>query len=300
MLLSTVIKVALGLIFATLGYLVADKYLPITSFRVPFLVQTLSAFLFGATGVFLVPTISDWVKRVSYNFSQRVAQEVIKQINLRRFERKDKMETSSKSGTKLINPMLVDTSAIIDGRIAEIASSGFLFGALIIPKFVLSELQHIADHPDALKRGRGRRGFKILESLKKEKMVQTILIDDDLKEGQVDDKLVKLAKQMQAKIITNDFNLNKVATFSGVKILNVNELSQAVKSVALPGEHLAVKVIQEGKEKEQGVGYLPDGTMIVVEKGRGKVGKTVDVTVSRVIQTIAGRMIFTQIKDISN
>lgn len=298
MLISTIIKVALGIIFASFGYIIADKYLPTDFFNTPFLVQTLSGFLFGATGVFLVPTISDWLKKASYNFSQRVAQEVIKQINLRRFEKKNKgNQKNNHNNHKFINPMIVDTSAIIDGRISEIVSSGFLFGTLVVPRFVLTELQHIADHPDSLKRGRGRRGFEILEAIKKDKGIQTVILDDHLNEGKVDDRLVKLAKQMQAKIITNDFNLNKVATLTGVKILNVNELSQAVKSIALPGEQMSVRVIQEGKEKEQGVGYLPDGTMIVVEKGKTLVGKTIDVTVSRVIQTVAGRMIFTQIKE---
>lgn len=299
--LSTIFRVVLGIIFATIGYLIAAKYLPISAFQTPFLVQFLTAFVFGLTGVFLVPMVSGWVRKVSSSFAQRVAQEVIRQIRFR--EIRDRINPSVKfkpnetpNGHKLLNPMIVDTSAIIDGRLADIVGSGFLYGSLIVPRFVLTELQHIADHPDSLKRNRGRRGFQILEDLKKSKIIETKVIDQNPEGKTVDDKLLRLAKEMNAKIVTNDFNLNKVATLSGVKILNVNELSQAVKSIVLPGEQLSVKVIQAGKEKEQGVGYLPDGTMIVVEKGKNQVGKTVDVIVSRVIQTVAGRMIFTQIR----
>ena len=189
--------------------------------------------------------------------------------------------------------MVVDTSALIDGRLSEIVESGFLYGTLIIPNFVLSELQHISDSANSLKRGRGRRGFEVVEQIKKSKNVKTNIYDtgnSSLKN--VDDKLLKLAKGWKAKIVTTDFNLNKIASVSGVKILNVNELSNSVKTPLIPGEVIDVKVIQEGKEKNQGVGYLPDGTMIVVEDGGDQLGKKVTATVSRVLQTAAGRMIF--------
>jgi uncharacterized protein YacL len=193
--------------------------------------------------------------------------------------------------------VLVDTSAIIDGRIADIGQTGFISGTLVVPRFVLEELQHIADSSDSLRRNRGRRGLDILSRLQKETTVPVEITDADA-EGthEVDAKLVKLARQWHCSIITNDFNLNRVAGLQGVKVLNINELAHAVKPILLPGEEMPVKIIQDGKEPGQGVGYLDDGTMIVVEGGRQHVGNTLDVTVTRVLQTIAGRMIFAQPK----
>jgi uncharacterized protein YacL len=193
--------------------------------------------------------------------------------------------------------VLVDTSAIIDGRIADIGQTGFLAGTLVVPRFVLEELQHIADSADSLRRNRGRRGLDILSRLQKETAVPVEISDADA-DGihEVDAKLVKLARQWHCPIITNDFNLNQVAKLQGVKVLNINELAHAVKPILLPGEEMSVKIIQEGKELGQGVGYLDDGTMIVVENGKQYVGTTLDVTVTRVLQTIAGRMIFAQPK----
>ena len=195
------------------------------------------------------------------------------------------------------NKVLVDTSAIIDGRIADIGQTGFIAGTLVVPRFVLEELQHIADSADSLRRNRGRRGLDILSRLQKETAVPVEISDADA-DGthEVDAKLVKLARQWHCPIITNDFNLNQVAKLQGVKVLNINELAHAVKPILLPGEEMSVKIIQEGKELGQGVGYLDDGTMIVVEGGKSHVGNAVDVTVTRVLQTIAGRMIFAQPK----
>jgi uncharacterized protein YacL len=196
---------------------------------------------------------------------------------------------------KWVNPILVDTSSLIDGRIGDVISSGFVFGTIIVPDFILLELQHIADSADSLKRGRGRRGLEVLEAIKRSNYVKTIIYDTgQVSLKNIDDRLLKLGKQIKAKILTNDFNLNKVATVSGVKILNVNELANAMKTPLIPGEEIEVKVIQEGKEKSQGVGYLPDGTMIVVENGASYLGRKIKSKVSRVIQTVAGRMIFVQ------
>jgi uncharacterized protein YacL len=197
------------------------------------------------------------------------------------------------------NKVLVDTSAIIDGRIADIGQTGFIAGTLVVPRFVLEELQHIADSADSLRRNRGRRGLDILSRLQKETAVPVEISDADA-EGthEVDAKLVKLARQWHCPIITNDFNLNQVAKLQGVKVLNINELAHAVKPILLPGEEMSVKIIQEGKELGQGVGYLDDGTMIVVEGGKSHVGSSLDVTVTRVLQTIAGRMIFAQPKPV--
>jgi uncharacterized protein YacL len=191
-------------------------------------------------------------------------------------------------------PVIVtDTSAIIDGRIADIAASGFLFGTLVVPRFVLAELQHIADHPDAHKRNRGRRGLEILSSLQKEERVPVEIVEQDFPEiAEVDLKLVALAKARGAAILTNDFNLNRVADLQGLRVLNVNHLANAVKPAFLPGEELHVKVIQEGKEAGQGVAFLDDGTMIVVEGGGRFLDRELEVTVTRVLQTVAGRMVF--------
>jgi uncharacterized protein YacL len=189
--------------------------------------------------------------------------------------------------------ILLDTSVIIDGRVADIAKTGFLPGTLLIPRFVLNELQYIADSPDGLRRARGRRGMEVLAELQKAPSVVVRISDIDV-DGvrEVDDKLVILARQMKCPILTNDYNLNRIAELQGVIILNINELANAVKSVVLPGELMEVNVIQEGKEVNQGVGYMEDGTMVVVENGNKFLGKVIPVTVTKVLQTAAGRMIF--------
>ncbi len=198
-----------------------------------------------------------------------------------------------KKNGKVSDKILLDTSAIIDGRIADISQTGFVNGTLLVPRFVLEELQHIADSADTLRRNRGRRGLDILNRLQKETNIPVEISDQDI-DGivEVDAKLVKMARNLHCPIITNDFNLNRVAELQGVKVLNINELANAVKPVLLPGEEMLVKIIQDGKELGQGVGYLDDGTMIVVEGGRQHMNNTVEVTVTRVLQTVAGRMIF--------
>ncbi len=194
--------------------------------------------------------------------------------------------------------VLLDTSVIIDGRVADIAKTGFLPGTLLIPRFVLNELQYIADSSDNLRRARGRRGMEVLAELQKAPSVVVRISDIDV-EGvrEVDDKLVILARQLKCPILTNDYNLNRIAELQGVPILNINELSNAVKSVVLPGETLTISIIQEGKESNQGVGYMDDGTMVVVENGNKLIGQTKDVTVTKVLQTAAGRMIFAKPED---
>lgn len=192
---------------------------------------------------------------------------------------------------------ILDTSVIIDGRIADICKTGFIEGTLVIPEFVLEELQHIADSSDLLKRNRGRRGLDILNKIQKELDVKVLICEDAVEEaGEVDSKLVKLAKAMRGKVVTNDFNLNKVCELQGVSVLNINDLANAVKPVVLPGEEIVVQVIKDGKEHGQGVAYLDDGTMIVVEGGRDFIGTTMEVLVTSVLQTSAGRMIFAKPK----
>lgn len=191
---------------------------------------------------------------------------------------------------------VVDTSAIIDGRIQDILKTKFLEGKIVIPRFVLKELQQIADSTDPIKRQRGRRGLEILNAVQKEAGVNLSLHEEEFPEvKEVDGKLVKLALLLQAKILTVDFNLNHVASFQGVKVLNMNELANALKPVVFPGEQMQIKLLKEGKEYNQGVGYLDDGTMVVVEDGRRLIGQEIKVVVTSVLQTPAGRMIFTKI-----
>jgi uncharacterized protein YacL len=188
---------------------------------------------------------------------------------------------------------ILDTSVIIDGRIADLCDTGFIEGTLVIPQFVLKELHLVADSPDGLKRQRGRRGLDVLDHLQKSSQVETILSETDFPEARdVDSKLIELAKALDAKIVTNDFNLNKVARIHGIKVLNINELVNSLRPVALPGEIMNVFILKEGKEKDQGVAYLEDGTMVVVDNSRRMIGQSVDVTVTSVLQTTVGKMIF--------
>jgi uncharacterized protein YacL len=196
------------------------------------------------------------------------------------------------------NVVLLDTSVIIDGRVADISQTGFIAGDMIVPRFVLSELQHIADSPDVLRRNRGRRGLETLNRLQKDNRVPLEISEMDAPDiREVDGKLIKLARELDCPILTNDYNLNRVAELQGVCVLNINELANAVKAIVLPGETLHVQIIQEGKETGQGVGYLDDGTMIVVEDGKRHLNAAVDILVTRVLQTVAGRMIFGQVQD---
>lgn len=209
-----------------------------------------------------------------------------------KFGSKDKKGAHRSGDSKIL-----DTSVIIDGRIADIVKTGFLDGSLVIPTFVLEELQHIADSSDVLKRNRGRRGLDILNRIQKELNIKVNIMEidyDDIQE--VDSKLIKLAKQTHGKVVTNDFNLNKVCELQGVDVLNINDLANAVKPVVLPGEEIVVQVIKDGKEYGQGIGYLDDGTMIVVEGGKEFIGTRLEVMVTSVLQTSAGRMIFAKPK----
>lgn len=213
------------------------------------------------------------------------------------FSRSGDKSASGRKGQLGCSPKILDTSVIIDGRISDITKSGFIEGLLVVPGFVLEELQHIADSSDVLKRNRGRRGLDILNKIQKEPYVTVQILERDYEEiSEVDTKLVRLAKDMDGKVVTNDFNLNKVCELHGVPVLNINELANAVKPVVLPGEELRVHVIKDGKEQGQGVAYLDDGTMIVVDGGRRFIGETIGVLVTSVLQTAAGRMIFAKPK----
>lgn len=195
------------------------------------------------------------------------------------------------------SPILMDTSAIIDGRIADLATTGFLMGALNVPNFVLDELRHIADSPEPLRRNRGRRGLEVLTRLNQDPRAAVKVLDVPHQNGvDVDARLITLAKQMGARLLTTDFNLNRSAEVRGVKVLNINELANAIRQVVLPGEEMSLRVIQEGREVGQGIGFLDDGTMVVVEGGKRFLNSDLEVTVSRVLQTATGRIIFAQPK----
>ncbi|WP_105619881.1 PIN/TRAM domain-containing protein [Vallitalea okinawensis] len=240
-------------------------------------------FKFGIVGALVVLLINIVLGYGGYKIAMR------KNVEIKLFEECEQSSTAK--------PKILDTSVIIDGRILDILRTDFIEGKIIIPQFVLAELRHVADSSDSLKRNRGRRGLDILNEIQKQLKVPVEIIEKDYKNiAEVDSKILKLAEEMNATIVTNDFNLNKVADFKGVVVLNINELSNAVKPIVLPGEDMSVTVIKDGKEHEQGIGYLNDGTMIVVEGGRKAIGQTIDVLVTSVLQTAAGRMIFTKMK----
>ncbi len=243
----------------------------------PFIVAAVSGYV-GLTVATTRPDLFQGLRDRVFSFRENNAESAAEE------------ERSSEQGQAAI---LLDTSVIIDGRIADICRTGFIQGELIVPLFVLNELQHVADSADALRRNRGRRGLEILRQLQEESPVPVRLTDADVPSvREVDDKLIALAKELNGWILTNDYNLNRVAELQSVPVLNVNELANAVKTVLLPGETFAIHVLQAGKEQDQGVGYLDDGTMVVVEDGIDYIGNTVEVTVSKVLQTAAGRMIF--------
>ena len=317
-----IIRAILGIIFFVGGVLLSRGAL--SDFHIfgnPYLAQSLVALVSGVFGVFAVPflaekirywfeslitatvakTLAPWTKQVSKQVGKQIGKAVSsrrkpskrKQLAINRFE---ESPTRSDNQQSSVTPIILDTSAIIDGRLLDIIKTGFLDAPLIVPQFVLDELQRLADSGNDLKRQRGRRGLEILDEMKKDKDINLAVAagpwpaqDQD---KDVDKQLVQMAKKLKAKIATVDFNLNKAASVSGLKILNVNELANSVKTVVLPGEKMKLRVVQKGKEVGQGVGYLEDGTMVVVEDGEGLVGKSVEVEVSRVLQTAAGRMVF--------
>lgn len=234
-------------------------------------------------------------RRAIYDFGFHTIESIAK---IREWRPHIKEKSTEKEKNNEEGGIVVDTSVIIDGRIENLAKTGFITEKLIIPQFVVLELQGIADASDNLKRNRGRRGLEILKSLQREKRVKVEIIDEDFpKIKKVDSKLIQLAKERKAKILTTDYNLNRVAGISGIVVLNMNELTNALKTVLLPGEEVIVKVVQEGKEKSQGVGYLEDGTMLVIENGAQYIRQEVKCEVKRIFQTDAGKMFFLEPKE---
>ncbi len=276
--------ILLGSVGLILGLIIANLFIrPLAIIPIPWLgsiVMVLVNIMLGYLGIRIATRKTD-------DFGAMIS-------SLRRLGIKEKPHRTE----GVAKPKILDTSVIIDGRIADICKTGFVEGPLIIPGFVLEELRHIADSSDTLKRNRGRRGLDILNKIQKELNIPVQIDEksfDDIAE--VDSKLLKLAQVLKGKIVTNDFNLNKVAEFQGVPVLNINELANAVKPVVLPGEEMVVQVIKDGKESGQGVAYLDDGTMIVVDGGKKHIGETIGVMVTSVLQTAAGRMIFAKPKN---
>ncbi|MBN8732741.1 MAG: TRAM domain-containing protein [Acidobacteria bacterium] len=267
-LIGAAVGSVLGILGAFLIALVIDRALPPQTTTAPFL-QLLILLLMTYVGLIVGATKGDM-------------------LNLAAFGGLFGSEKQSKQSFKIL-----DTSVIIDGRIADISETGFLDGVIVIPQFVLRELQMVADSGDSMKRNRGRRGLDILQRIQKMPQLNVQLLEDDFPNiKEVDLKLIELAKLYDCKIVTNDFNLNKVAQLHGVEVLNINELANALKPVVLPGETMRVFVLKEGKEYNQGVAYLDDGTMVVVDNAKRMISKTIDISVTSVLQTTAGKMIF--------
>lgn len=291
-----VFRLILAFTFATLAAIYSQLIPPISGAN-PFIVRALLTVVAGGIGYLLFPSVARSVRVVTmttFNFVvHRVSSEVSNQII--KFPRPSlpfSQGNQQIGSVALTRPLILDTSTIIDGRILDIAKTGFISGLVLVPKFVLTELQQVADSSDGLKRARGRRGFEVVEELKKIKTIRVEVWDKDQTGKTVDEKLMNLAKGLNGKILTTDFNLNKVATVSNISVLNVNDLANSVKTVSLPGEELELKIVHLGKDKLQGVGYLADGTMVVVTDVADKIGKTIKIEVTKSIQTPAGRMIF--------
>ena len=301
------IKSALGAVFFIVGFNFSNTLFfhqnPL--FGVPFLAEVLISITLGMFGFHTVPILAilvkDWIEKlVTKTISEIVGnfwdQQSKRMEESRRNKQKRKKEDIEQKLKEVVKGgVLIDTSVLIDGRIVDIIRTGFFDEKVLVTQSVMDELHLISDSENNLKRQRGRRGLVVLDDLKK--VVKVVFVDDYILKGDgVDKQLVKLSKKYNAKLMTLDFNLNKLATVSGVSVLNLNELVNAVKAVVLPGEKLKIKIIQKGKEKEQGVGYLPDGTMVVVEGAKDKENEEVEAEITRVIQTQAGKMVFGTIK----
>jgi uncharacterized protein YacL len=273
-----------GLLIGTLAYLPLSKLPGIFGIWIPVIFYLLSVI------------VSVWLFLARRKTIEQTFDTIGKVFNVLIHLRPQMPQISGKvAGKDQQKEIIVDTSVLIDGRIVDIAKTGFIPGKLVLPRFILSELQNIADSDETTRRAKGRRGLDMLSALKNEVKVETV--NDEVPERkEVDAKLVHLAKTRAADVLTTDYNLNKVAKIEGVKVLNINELAQSLRPVIIPGEEMEVKIVQAGKEKHQGVAYLPDGTMIVVEEGDRLVGDTIKVEIKRILQTAAGKMFFATIK----
>ncbi len=295
--IKIVLRLILALIFAALAAIFAQLIPPFEGAN-GFIVKGLLTVLAALIGYAIFPDIAKPIRIVTLTtvnfFVHRVSSEVMNQLlKIPRIYQPASTNPIPQLGSLAINkPLILDTSAIIDGRILDIAKTGFISGQVLLPRFVLTELQQVADSADSLKRQRGRRGFEVVEELKKLKSLRIEIWDKDQSGKGVDDKLLSLGKSLNGKIITCDYNLNRVASVSNIGVLNINDLANSLKQISLPGETVSVKIAHLGKDKSQGVGYLDDGTMVVISDAADDIGKTVKAEVTKNIQIPAGRMIF--------
>lgn len=296
---STVLRLVLAIVFALIAFIFSEVIPDTPPFNRIFL-RVVITLWFGLMGYGLFPDLARIISSSTIHLvntlASRVTSEVMTQIM--RLQNQNPLSggsftsSSAVSGVTLSQPLIIDTSALIDGRILDIAKTAFLHGTILIPTFVLTELQQVSDSADYIKRTRGRRGFEIIDELKKIKGLRVEIWDREVSAKAVDDKLIKLAKSLKGRIITTDYNLNRVASITGVTVLNINDLANALKTVAVPGEPLTIKLVHIGKDPKQAVGYLPDGTMVVLENGADLVGHEVTMEVTRLLQASAGKMIF--------
>lgn len=298
---TLILRIVLAIVFALTAFIFSELIPDVPPFNHTFL-RIIITMWFGLLGYGLFPDFAKLVTTTTINlinaFISRVSSEITSQIMRLQYQNQN-ISSGSLSGTiapiggfAINQALILDTSAIIDGRILDIAKTSFLFGTVLIPTFVLTELQQVADSSDYIKRGRGRRGFEIIEELKKVKGIRVEVWDKEPVAKTVDEKLLRLAKSLKGKILTTDYNLNRLAQVTGVTVLNINDLGNALKTVAIPGETMYIKLVHIGKDPKQAVGYLPDGTMVVLENGANMVGKDVELEVTKLIQGSAGRMIF--------
>lgn len=294
--LKIILRLILAFTFATIAAIFSQLIPPFegTTYVIIRVLLTLAA---AGIGYVVFPAVARSIRIITlttFNFVvHRVSSEVSNQIvKLPRPQFPFTPTHGQVGSVALTRPLILDTSVIIDGRVLDIVKSGFLSGLILVPKFVLIELQQVADSSDDLKRQRGRRGFEVVEELKKNKIIRLEVWDKDQSGKTVDEKIMNLAKALHGKILTTDFNLNRLATISNVPVLNINDLANAVKSIALPGEKLNIKIVHLGKDKSQGIGYLEDGTMVVISEAADLIGQTISCEVTKNIQNPAGRMIF--------
>lgn len=274
------------LLFGTIGLIIGL----VVAFLIGFALNTIDIPIVATAAPIILSVVLGYLG-FAVGFQKR--EEIISMLTPQRLVAANKKPEIEAPPVEKVSYKLLDTSVIIDGRIADISATGFMEGTFVVPQFVLSELQHIADSSDTLKRTRGRRGLDILKRLQSEREGAIMITEENFDEvSEVDLKLMRAAKKMGGQVVTNDFNLNKVCELHNVPVLNINDLANAVKPVVIPGEDMHVVVIKDGKEQNQGVAYLDDGTMIVIEDGKGYIGQAIDVTVTSVLQTSAGRMIF--------
>ena len=291
-----VLRLVLAAIFAIVAVIFSELIPPIEGTN-PLVARIFVTTVAATLGFIVFPDIATNVTKFTiylFNISvNRLSSEILNQLlHFPRHTRNIFEPAPQVGGVSIQRPLILDTSAIIDGRILDIAKTGFISGLILIPNFVLLELQQVSDSSDNLKRQRGRRGFDIVSELKKSSGIKVEVWEKDAGGKSVDEKLLKIAKSLHGKVVTTDFNLNKLAEAHGVNVLNVNDLSNAIKTQALPGEAMEIKIVHVGKDAKQGVGYLEDGTMVIVENGANFLGDTVKVEVARVLQGSAGRIIF--------